>query len=130
MSNEIIKVLDHLCDKFDIAIDWSSNNVMPYLQDLMVRITKYVIYTNILWLVISILIIGATVFALVKIIKVARESMYDWDFIIAISSLIGSIIIIVFFLTGMYACQNLIEVNTVPEKYIIEMIRNDVSDND
>lgn len=130
MSNEIIKVLDHLCDKFDIAIDWSSNNVMPYLQDLMVRITKYVIYTNILWLVISILIIGATVFALVKIIKVARESMYDWDFTIAISSLIGSIIIIVFFLTGMYACQNLIEVNTVPEKYIIEMIRNDVSDND
>lgn len=130
MSNEIIKVLDHLCDKFDIAIDWSSNNVMPYLQDLMVRITKYVIYTNILWLVISILIIGATVFALVKIIKVARESMYDWDFIIAISFLIGSIIIIVFFLTGMYACQNLIEVNTVPEKYIIEMIRNDVPDND
>lgn len=130
MSNEIIKVLDHLCDKFGIAIDWSSNNVMPYLQDLMVRITKYAIYTNILWLVMSILIISATVFALVKIIKVARKSMYDWDFIIAISSLIGSIIIIVFFLTGMDACQNLIEVNTVPEKYIIEMIRNDVSDND
>lgn len=130
MSNEIIKVLDHLCDKFGIAIDWSSNNVMPYLQDLMVRITKYVIYTNILWLVISILIIGATVFALVKIIKVTRENRYDWDLIIGISSLIGSIIIIIFFLTGMYACQNLIEVNTVPEKYIIEMIRNDVPDND
>nr|DAQ39419.1 MAG TPA: Poxvirus virion envelope protein A14 [Caudoviricetes sp.] len=129
MSNEIIKVLDHLCDRFGIAIDWSSNNVMPYLQDLMVRITKYVIYTNILWLVISILIIGATVFALVKIIKVTRENRYDWDFIVGISSLIGSIIIIIFFLTGMYACQNLIEVNTVPEKYIIEMIRNDVSDN-
>lgn len=130
MSNEIIKVLDHLCDKFGIAIDWSSNNVMPYLQDLMVRITKYAIYTNILWLVMSILIISATVFALVKIIKVARESMYDWDFIIVISSLIGSIIIIIFFITGMYACQNLIEVNTVPEKYMIEMIRNNVSDND
>lgn len=130
MSNEIIKVLDHLCDKFGIVIDWSSNNVMPYLQDLMVRITKYVIYTNILWLVISILIIGATVFALVKIIKVTRENRYDWDLIIGISSLIGSIIIIIFFLTGMYACQNLIEVNTVPEKYIIEMIRNDVPDND
>lgn len=130
MSNEIIKVLDHLCDKFGIAIDWSSNNVMPYLQDLMVRITKYAIYTNILWLVMSILIISATVFALVKIIKVARESVYDWDFIVAISSLIGSIIIIIFFITGMYACQNLIEVNTVPEKYMIEMIRNNVSDND
>ena len=130
MSNEIIKVLDHLCDKFDIAIDWSSNNVMPYLQDLMVRITKYAIYTNILWLAMSILIISATAFALVKITKVARKSMYDWDFIIGISFLIGSIIIIIFFITGMYACQNLIEVNTVPEKYMIEMIRNNVSDND
>ena len=130
MSNEIIKVLDHLCDKFGIAIDWSSNNVMPYLQDLMVRITKYAIYTNILWLAMSILIISVTVFALVKITKVARESMYDWDFIIAISFLIGSIIIIIFFTTGIYACQNLIEVNTVPEKYMIEMIRNNVSDND
>ena len=130
MNNEIIKVLDHLCDKFGIAIDWSSNNVMPYLQDLMVRITKYAIYTNILWLAMSILIISATAFALVKITKVARKSMYDWDFIIGISFLIGSIIIIIFFITGMYACQNLIEVNTVPEKYMIEMIRNNVSDND
>lgn len=130
MSNEIIKVLDHLCDKFGIAIDWSSNNVMPYLQDLMVRITKYAIYTNILWLAMSILIISATVFALVKIIKVTRKNMSDWDFIIGISFFIGSIIIIIFFITGMYACQNLIEANTVPEKYMIEMIRNNVSDND
>lgn len=130
MSNEIIKVLDHLCDKFGIAIDWSSNNVIPYLQDLMARITKYAIYTNILWLAMSILIISATVFALVKITKATKKSMYDWDFIIGISFLIGSIIIIIFFITGMYACQNLIEVNTVPEKYMIEMIRNNVSDND
>lgn len=130
MSNEIIKVLDHLCDKFGIAIDWSSNNVIPYLQDLMARMIKYVIYTNILWLVVSILIIGVTVFALVKIIKAAREDMFDWDFIVVISSLVGSIIITIFFLTGMDACQSLIEVNTVPEKYMIETIRNNISDND
>lgn len=130
MSNEIIKVLDHLCDKFGIAIDWSSNNVIPYLQDLMARMIKYVIYTNILWLVVSILIIGVTVFALVKIIKAAREDMFDWDFIVVISSLVGSIIITIFFLTGMHSCQSLIEVNTVPEKYMIETIRNNISDND
>lgn len=41
MSNEVIKVLDHICDKFGIAIDWSSSNVMPYLQDLMVPIPVY-----------------------------------------------------------------------------------------
>lgn len=35
MSNEIIKVLDDLSERLGIAIDWSSQNVMPYLQDLM-----------------------------------------------------------------------------------------------
>ena len=27
ISNEIIKVLDALCDKFGVAVDWSSNNI-------------------------------------------------------------------------------------------------------
>ena len=32
MSNEIIKVLDALSDKLGIAVDWTSENVLPYLQ--------------------------------------------------------------------------------------------------
>jgi len=47
MANEIIKVLDNLGEKFGIAIDWSSANVVPYLQDLMTRIVKYETYTSI-----------------------------------------------------------------------------------
>lgn len=32
MSVEVIKVLDALVEKFGIAIDWTSANVLPYLQ--------------------------------------------------------------------------------------------------
>ena len=32
VSDQIIKVLDNLCDKFGLAIDWSSKNVQPYLR--------------------------------------------------------------------------------------------------
>ena len=56
MSDAIIKVLNELCDKFGIAIDWTSDNVVPYLQDLMVRYSKYVCYTSIMWLVIGLIL--------------------------------------------------------------------------
>ena len=32
ISDGIIKVLDSLADKFGIAIDWTSSNILPYLQ--------------------------------------------------------------------------------------------------
>ena len=123
MSNEVIKVLDHICDKFGIAIDWSSSNVMPYLQDLMMRMTKYVTYTSILWLVISIITIVTSIYLCIKFIKLSRDTYYD-DIVPICCAVITPIIVIVFFLVGVTACENLIEVNTVPEKYIIEMIQD------
>lgn len=40
-SEEIIKVIDELCKKFGVAIDWTSQNVLPYLQELGHRIAIY-----------------------------------------------------------------------------------------
>lgn len=40
-AEEIIKVINELCNKFGIAIDWTSQNVLPYLQELMGRIVTY-----------------------------------------------------------------------------------------
>ena len=48
MSEEIIKALDDLGDRFGIAIDWTSENVLPYLQNLMDRFITYNIAMNIL----------------------------------------------------------------------------------
>lgn len=33
MGNEVITVLDALSEKLGIAIDWSSENVLPYIQE-------------------------------------------------------------------------------------------------
>lgn len=41
MSEEVIKILDALAEKFGLAIDWTSANVLPYLQQLC---GKYVTY--------------------------------------------------------------------------------------
>lgn len=34
MNDEIIKVFDYIGDKLGIVIDWTQQNIQPYLQDL------------------------------------------------------------------------------------------------
>lgn len=64
MSNEIIKVLDDLGRRMGIAIDWSSKNVMPYIEDLANRFIQWVVTTSCIWLVVGIaMIVTGTAFA-------------------------------------------------------------------
>ena len=52
-SSQFIEVLDALCDKIGIAIDWTSQNVVPYATDLAARIVTYEILTSAAWIVIA-----------------------------------------------------------------------------
>lgn len=54
MSEEIIKVLDELGKRFGIMIDWSNQNIVPYLQELLKRFIYYRNITACVWIVISI----------------------------------------------------------------------------
>ena len=54
MSEEVIKVLDALAEKFGIAIDWTSANVFPYLQQLCGKYVRYEIVTSIVWMLVGI----------------------------------------------------------------------------
>ena len=57
MSEEIIKVLDELGKRFGIVIDWSNQNIIPYLQELLKRFICYRNITACVWIIISIAII-------------------------------------------------------------------------
>lgn len=48
MSDEIIKVLDALAEKFGIAVDWTRQNIQPYIEDLCHRIVGYELTTSIM----------------------------------------------------------------------------------
>ena len=56
MSEEIIKVLDELGKRFGIVIDWSNQNIIPYLQELLKRFICYKYITACVWIIISIAI--------------------------------------------------------------------------
>lgn len=49
-SEELIKVLEYLGGKVGVAIDWTSANMLPYLQDLCEKIIAYEIWTSLAWI--------------------------------------------------------------------------------
>ena len=120
MSDGIIKVLNELCDKFGIAIDWTSDNVAPYLQDLMVRYSKYVCYTSIMWLVIGLIIMVVFAVLLYKHLKQEhRDGLIT--FLLGCGMLLGA-------WDTVNQIMDIIEITTIPEKAIIEDIRSTMYD--
>ena len=56
MSDEIIKVIDALAEKFGLAVDWTSSNVIPYLNQLCGKYINYEIATSIVWMILGLLL--------------------------------------------------------------------------
>ena len=81
MSQEIIKVLDNLAQKFGIAIDWTSQNILPYLQDLMSRYISLQNAYAVTWIVISAIILIISFIIMFKSInKIKKDSkQINWE---------------------------------------------------
>lgn len=54
VSDQMISVLDELCSKFGIVIDWTSENVLPYAKELLGKFITYEIVTSVIWIVIGV----------------------------------------------------------------------------
>lgn len=132
MSDEIIKVLDDLCDKFGIAIDYSSNNILPYLQDLLDRYTKYELTTSIIQLVVSCSILVVLIIINVKFDPYFFE-LYDEenDGSYIELAIILAICVVISFAYNIFTIpsivDNIITCITVPEKLIFEYLNNNLS---
>ncbi len=59
ISDQIIKVLDDLANKIGISIDWTSSNIIPYLQELFKKYIQHEIWTSIFFIVVGAIAIVA-----------------------------------------------------------------------
>lgn len=141
MGNEVIKVLNHLGDQFGVAIDWSSANVMPYLNDLMSRMIKYGIYINIYHIIYAIFITAVFIIVTIVLYKIAckmilrseeNEEHINSAKILSTAfaiSLATTVIVVLIEIGNIKDCiADIIELNTVPEKYVIEIIQDKIDD--
>lgn len=130
MSDEIIKILDDLGERFGVAIDWSSQNVMPYLEDLASRFTSYEVLTSIMWIVIAVIAIIGCSIGIHKVIKYANKKIEKalyysgWSegkpLLVGILILLigNAIIIIITQIIDIITCY------TIPEKMILEYLNS------
>lgn len=82
MNTEAIEILNAICEKIGVAIDWTGENVMPQLESLIEQYARYLLVSNIVGLVVSVLaLIGGIVLGIVvfKSYNSGSWAVDDWD---------------------------------------------------
>ena len=127
MSDEIIKVLDAIGDKFGIMIDWTQQNVQPYIQDLCQRVVQYKLTTSIVMLVIATIILSiGVIWMLFTIIKIIRHKYCDLDDISGFQItcfVISPIIIAIGLILTSFMINDICMCHFIPEKILINEIQ-------
>ena len=127
-SQEIINVLDYLCQKFGIAIDWTSENIMPYLEDLCAGYISYEVFTSIAWMIAIPAITLLIVIPLVITHKKAKELEWNFDYygtpyVAVIFWIIFGIMTLASIFVICTQVFDIIECYTLPEKVILEYLK-------
>lgn len=119
ISSQIIEVLDDLCRRFGIVIDWSAENVMPYLQELAGKFVSWEIATSKMWIVVAAIaiILGVIVFAVD--IKIC--------FMDGFGAMIGFITVFVAITVVVCQVYEILTCVHFPEKMIFDYVSNMLS---
>lgn len=104
MSDAIIKVIDHLAEKIGVAVDWTADNIIPQVLDIMARYRVYEIVLSALSILFCIGWFVCVFIAIKKAVLPARkrcvenkgENFWFWNCCGDIQLNIAGIIILAF----------------------------------
>jgi hypothetical protein len=126
ISEQIIEVLNALCDKFGLAIDWTAANILPYLEVLCGKFITYEIASSIAAIALAFVIWLALLIITCNFWKRANFKAYDLDFyqVAAIAGLVFTLIASVALVVNLcIETYDIITAITFPEKIIIEEVQ-------
>lgn len=127
VSEQIIQVIDALCEKFGIAVDWTSQNVIPYVETLCGKLITYEIGTSIAWMAIMVVLRIGSIVATKKLYPIFKEKIeedYDYDWGVGAGFAIGGLVslnLATIIVVGVQI-MDIIKCLTFPEMYIFEYI--------
>lgn len=121
-SQQVIEVIDELCRRFGIVVDWSKDNVFPYVEELIGKIVNYELWTSVAWLVMAI-VSGYFIYRLLKwSAKGLKEHNWMDNDPYCVGAIVGAFLaagaVVVF-------CQQVLDIVTCltfPEKVLYEFI--------
>lgn len=126
VSEQVIQVLDVLCTKFGIAIDWTAANIMPQIEILCKKFIQFEIWTSVFWIGLVSVILAFCWIVYGATRKKALDIKYDLDRLYpcvnVVAGCVGAAMIIVFF--GVVGTQiyDIVEANIIPEKAIFDYV--------
>lgn len=134
MDNQYVQVLDAICDKLGIAVDWSSQNIVPQIQDVLTRYGKYLFGVSTAQVVISSIMIITAIILLFLVIASYNKRGWAYDKSCGcVSGTAGALIglMVTFSMIGIpvfcVGLNGLIKSITIPDIYaaqkIIEMLQ-------
>lgn len=135
VSEQIIQVIDALCEKFGIAVDWTSENVIPYITNLCGKLVKFEIWTSIFSMVIWAAIIIASIVATKKLYPTFKngieENLANYDCGWIILSVFAVLTLFIVNIVGICLIEqqvtDIIKCATFPEMYVFEYVQSIIS---
>jgi hypothetical protein len=137
MDKELCNAIDKIAEKIGVVIDWSSENVMPYIQDIMQRYRTMSIIETIIVMAVCAIVMTICVIVAIKMAKGIINGLNnrvssiwfdaDFDLMSGLSIATGAIIILSFlvsFLVFSFATGDLIRWIYVPEVKFLEMLKD------
>lgn len=124
VSDQIIAVINDLCAKFGVVIDWTNENVIPYLTELAGKFIRYEIAVSAFYAVFIIVGFYVSVKFLIMVTKKTIESCWDEIYIAPMVIVVVSTIIFTALLL-LCALPNVIDIITCltfPEKMIFDYV--------
>lgn len=135
VSEQIIKVLDKIAEQIGLTIDWTQENIIPYVKDLLARYATMQIISNIVAGGIYLSLIIISVVMIIHILRQRNKSntesifimsedgaLFDegWINVFGITVIFISIIMLIIGIIGFPCCVNsVIGWSTIPEVQII-----------
>ena len=130
VSDQIIEVLDYLCSKIGVTIDWTASNVLPYVQTLLEKYIAWEIGSDIFWCIIGILfIISGIIFYKLTIKfknKYKKTGDSDYEFVYMLLSICFVAVLVIGIIMELYNIYDIIKCVTFPELKIYEYIKMNI----
>lgn len=123
VSDEIIKVLEYLCSKIGITIDWTNNNVLPYIEQICAKFIKWEIATSVTWIALA--IASTVIVFLIRKSIIASDKDYTFydDLVFFVNLAFYGALFVSIIVIGEQAFD-IVECCTFPEKTIYDYVQS------